>query len=230
MRRLFPNMFVTSLTAIALAGCNSNAPEHPTRIVSYVDCSPFASRIEKEEFYQHTKCGTIDSDGLIQLNAEVVALMDFPAFEKAVKNRNPEDLSMFPSHLQCLYFWPTIQGRGRGGLAYFNKDGRGRTTPAWDNRCLPFVEGLSFTYINGKVAYFDTDLNIANRTDYVFAFGRVVCSEVPHKYYKPGTYEHPEWRGGTCGKVDKNFDVVVPVKYAYEQVLTKGNENLEQTK
>jgi len=209
------------LSLMALGGCKPSISSELNNI-SYLDCSPFAWRIEKEEFYKHTKCGTVDEEGLIQLNQEVLNLMDFPRFMEAMKNRSDEDRQLWPPHLQCLPTYPAAYGRG--GQAYFNKDGKGRFSPSFDNMCWPFNDDISHTYENGKVVYFNGDLEIVKKTNYRFTTGRIVCSEAPYKYYKPGTYEHPERKGGQCGLIDASFKIVVPIKYSYEDVL-KMNKN-----
>ncbi len=223
---IFMNILLVLVLALT-SGCGSNQSSGK-EIMSYVDCSFFASRIEKEEFYQHTKCGTVDNIGLIQLNKDVVQLMDFPAYKSAVKERSAQDQSMFPSHLMCLYVWPAVSGTGRGGIAYFNENGKGRFSPMWDNTCSPFYEGMSVTYVDGNVAYFNEDLKIIKQTNYKFALGFNVCSEIPHKYYRPGTYEHPEWIGGKCGRINSNFEITTPIQYAFEEMprplkSNKGN-------
>jgi len=53
---------------------------------------------------------------------------------------------------------------------YVRKDGKAMKTLTYKHKADPFVEGLSRTKINGKIGFFNTNLDIVLKPIYDFAF------------------------------------------------------------
>ena len=53
---------------------------------------------------------------------------------------------------------------------YIRKDGKQRKTLTYKNAADPFVEGLARTKVNGKIGFFNTNLDIILKPIYDFAF------------------------------------------------------------
>jgi len=202
-----------------LSACTPSTSSQLTD-VTYLDCSPFAARIEKAAFYQHTECGTMDRNGLIKLKPETIELMDFPGHKLIRDSRTSISDLDYPNNMMCL---PIRDSVGNGYYsAYISEDGKGRTVPTYDAICTPFRSGISYSYINGNVAFIDTNLDVVKLTNYRFVLGRTVCTRPPRKYYKPGQFHYPKWVGGLCGAVDEKLNVSIPIKYEIQNIPYKN--------
>ena len=109
--------------------------------------------------------------------------------------------------------------------AYINEKGIAREAVSHhDIGCGSFSEnGLAQTHIKGKVAFFNSDLNVVRQTPFKLIEGDIGCIEMPKKHY-PITSEHHEWRGGDCYKIDSEFQ---PKEYRFEQVPTSNQDSDE---
>ena len=200
--------------ALILGGCGQAAPKLDKSVT--VDCSYFHMRTEIEAFLEHTSCGYSDAEGVLHISAETMQHFDSEEFKSGRDG-------WYPKGLSCL---PLSLSNGSTGLAYIAQDGRGRLSNFPNHGCQPFRNDVAISYVDGKAVFFDDKLNVVEQTDYVLAdpFYKhlaKVCSQLPEKDYFG---EHFEWKGGKCGYIDTEFNVVVPVEYAYEDAprLTGG--------
>ena len=137
---------------------------------------------------------------------------------------NYEFGSREPKGLRCF---PLRFSGGTVDYGYLAADGRARISDdPHDNGCQPFGNGVAISYVDGKAVFFDNDLKVVKATDYELAdpFYKhlaKVCTAAPDREYHG---EHFKWTGGTCGYIDTEFNVVVPIATSYEttQRLTGG--------
>lgn len=124
---------------------------------------------------------------------------------------------------------------GRGGVAfliseagayYFKRGGPTRRTLIYDNGPDTFSEGLARTIRDGKVGYFDRDLNIvvARVHDFGLPFQNgkaLVCRGCTFESHG----EHTAIVGGKWGAIDRRGTTVVPLLHSRaraEQLLKRG--------
>ena len=202
--------------AFALGGCSGPAPKLDKAVT--VDCSGFAGWTEIEAFLDQTSCGHPDAEGVLHISQETMRFF------------GPEDFNhghsygWQPQGLWCLTF---RLSDGSGGFGYLAPDGRARISNyPYDNNCQPFRNDVAISYVDGKVVFFDANLDVVKQTEYVLAnpFYKhlaMVCDILPEKEYHG---EHFQWRGGRCGYIDAAFNIVVPIITAYEETkrLTGG--------
>ena len=201
--------------ALILGGCGQAAPKLDKSVT--VDCSYFAGFLEVEALMKHTECGHPDGDGVLYISPETMQYFTPSGFNSGRDDWHPQGLSCLPLSLS----------NGSKGFAYIAADGRARLSNwPYDNDCQPFRNDVAISYVDGKALFFDAKLDAVKQTEYVLAdpFYKhlaKVCSQLPEKDYFG---EHFEWKGGKCGYIDTEFNVVVPVEYAYEDAprLTGG--------
>ena len=92
---------------------------------------------------------------------------------------------------------------------YIRKDGKAMKTLTYDNKADPFSDGLARTKINGKVGFFNSNLDIILKPIYDFAFpfhkGEAeICTGCKEK--KEG--EHSMLEGGKWQKINRNGLVI----------------------
>ncbi|CAA6820654.1 MAG: Unknown protein [uncultured Sulfurovum sp.] len=92
---------------------------------------------------------------------------------------------------------------------YIRKDGKKIQTLTYDNGADPFSDGLARTRVNGKIGFFNTNLEIVLKPIYDFAFpfheGKAeICTGCKEK--KEG--EHTMLDGGKWQKIDRNGLVI----------------------
>ncbi|CAA6827183.1 MAG: Unknown protein [uncultured Sulfurovum sp.] len=92
---------------------------------------------------------------------------------------------------------------------YVRKDGKKIQTLTYDNGADPFSDGLARTKINGKVGFFNTNLDIILKPIYDFAFpfhdGEAeICTGCKEK--KAGEYNMLD--GGKWQRIDRNGLVI----------------------
>ena len=92
---------------------------------------------------------------------------------------------------------------------YIRKDGKKMKTLTYDNEADPFSDGLARTKINGKIGFFNTNLDIILKPIYDFALpfhkGEAeICTGCKEK--KEG--EHSMLDGGKWQKIDRNGLVI----------------------
>jgi len=206
--------------ALILGGCSQAAPKLDKSVT--VDCSHFAGWTEIEAFWTdktHKTCGHPGLNGVLHISPETMKLFKPDYFER----NNGELVS---KELTCLTF---SLSDGTGGFGYLAADGRARISNyPYDNDCQPFRNDVAISYVDGKAVFFDANLNAVKQTNFVLAdpFYKhlaKVCSDLPKKEFGPHN-EHFAWVGGQCGYIDTDFNVVVPIEYAYENAprLTGG--------
>jgi len=202
------------MVIILPSGCQPIKSTEP-KVVGYLDCKWFYSRYEREKMLERENCGTIDENNFVQVDQEVIDLMDFSgskAYRKAHENlKYPRE---HPDNLHCI-MTNTLSG-DYGGMTYIHEEGHGRIATMFDNSCWPFSNNVSFGYIDGKVTYFNTELEIVKYTNYPFAWGRTVCSEKPIARYGPHK-EHNTWMGGKCGQLNNELEIAKPVDQPFEE-------------
>ena len=179
-----------------------------------VDCSPYYSNIEIEELLSQTNCGTSDDTGLIRIHKKTIDLVGF--------DTNSDKPQCFTLELS----------NGERFRAYVNKHGLGRQSYA--NRIFTCdginSNGLSRTFVNKKIAYFDLNMNIVHQTEYEFIDGSVICTEKPERYRPEGHLDY-QWRGGICGyramdvTIDGNETTIVPIQYPLDAIPFPENAN-----
>ena len=147
-------------------------------------------------------CGKIDKDGLLTINEEVLSRI-YPDSEG----------------LGCVYIYDTKEING--WYVVNTKNGKGRYIAFWtDNDCAPFSEGVNVGLSNGKVVFFDKNIDIVKRANYVYAhsfykgYSKVCLGDLVEKW-NPST-EHHSYYGGLCGYIDAKFNIVVPLNYVFE--------------
>ena len=100
-------------------------------------------------------------------------------------------------------------------LYYVNRRGKMASVLPFDNGADYFREGLARTRKNGKIGFFNSELDviIAPTWDFAFPFESgvaVVCEGcVPRRLFD----EHVALEGGKWGYIDKRGKVVVPLIY-----------------
>ncbi len=92
---------------------------------------------------------------------------------------------------------------------YIRKDGKEIRTLTYDNEADPFSDGLARTKINGKIGFFNTNLEIVLKPIYDFAFpfykGKAeICTGCKEK--KEG--EHSMLDGGKWQKINRDGLVI----------------------
>jgi len=108
------------------------------------------------------------------------------------------------------------------GWLFVKKDGSTIPTITFDNGADYFVENLARYTENGKIGFIDENGNIAIKAEYVFAFPfrnsyAIVCNgctPVPYDEYSVLT-------GGTWGCIDKNGNIVLPMKYRKNEIMSE---------
>jgi len=204
---------------LLLAACGAGNKVHVEAQI--IDCAPIALKVEVKALEKQTACGEMDSNGLIHINADTMKLIDFVFKEQDYRLYPNVEFDWHPEHLRCLPLYVSGEETSTkyiySGSAYINRQGLGRFSNAPKSYgCNMFNQqsGLAQTYINNKAAFFDKDLKVVIRTDYPFLYGDIVCSELPQRE----DIDHWEWFGGQCGRIDSDYNIVVPMKYPFEKV------------
>ena len=198
--------------ALFSIGCQASEKTHEQSKV--IDCSPIAMRVENDTLLTHVACGEMKPDGLIHLNNETMELIRFIFDDENYKLYPYESFDWHPANLRCL---PLSVSNEKIQSAYINAKGLGRfsSSPKMPS-CSNFIlrTNLAQTIVEGKVAYFDKDFNIVLKTNYPFIYGDIACSETPQKTEG----DHWDWFGGICGRIDTKLNIIVPIKYPYEDI------------
>jgi hypothetical protein len=132
-------------------------------------------------------------------------------------------LVLAPEHLQRMH-------RPEHGLAsalidgswhYIKPNGENVAVLTYDNGPDYFVNGLARALVNGKIAYYDTDLRqvLSPKYDWAWPFhdGRaLVCAGC--QLGSPDDDGHTPVIGGVWGYIDRSGNEIVPVKYARDAV------------
>lgn len=97
----------------------------------------------------------------------------------------------------------------KNSFYYIHKNGKEMETLTYDNGADPFSDGLARTKINGKIGFFNSNLDIILKPIYDFAFpfynGKAeICTGCKEK--KVG--EHSMLDGGKWQKIDRNGLVI----------------------
>ena len=197
-----------------LASCNPKIDKGVS-----VDCSGFSFTTEKDAFWTDKACGHQDTDGMLHISQETMKLFKPDEFKSNFGERDPKGLRCFPFRMS--------DADGKVDFGYLAADGRARISDdPHDNGCHPFRNGTAISYVEGKAVFFDKNLEVVKATDYALAdpFDKhlaKVCTVLPEKKFHG---EHFKWVGGTCGYIDTEFNVVVPIATPYESTarLTGG--------
>ncbi|CAA6798693.1 MAG: Unknown protein [uncultured Sulfurovum sp.] len=126
------------------------------------------------------------------------------------ENTIPSDY-INPSHLKELDFKgeEIISAFIDNSFYYIRKDGKKIQTLTYDNGADPFSDGLARTKVNGKIGFFNTNLDIVLKPIYDFAFpfhkGEAeICTGCKEK--KEG--EHTMLDGGKWQKINRDGLVI----------------------
>jgi len=97
----------------------------------------------------------------------------------------------------------------KNAFYYIRKDGKAMKTLTLKNKADPFVEGLARTKVNGKIGFFNTNLDIILKPIYDFAFPfyhgiAEICTGCQEQ--KAG--ENSMLMGGRWQKIDRNGLVI----------------------
>ncbi len=106
---------------------------------------------------------------------------------------------------------------------YLKPDGRFLPVIAYDNGADPYREGLTRSLLDGRIAYYNMDLELVLAPGYDWAWpfedGRALvcrgCSPAPTDG------EHTAITGGVWGYIDKSGKEVVAVRYTAAEVSSK---------
>ena len=208
--------------AFCLTSCDTKSSKsvHPNLGQSVsVDCSGFSFTTEIDAFWTDKTCGYQDAEGVLHISPETMKLFKPDEFKSDFGPRQPKGLRCFPFRMS--------DADGKVDFGYLAADGRARLSNwPYDNDCQPFRNDVAISYVDGKAIFFDKDLEIVKVTPYALAdpFYKhlaKVCTVLPEKKFHG---EHFKWVGGTCGYIDIEFNVVVPIATPYESTarLTGG--------
>jgi hypothetical protein len=182
-------LFIILLTSASLICCASNQ----------VSCA--YPELSTNEMVTAESCGVISNDGLFIINKDII-----------------EKINWNKDGTECAYVYGT---KNYDGWYNIIRSGVGRISPFWpDNSCEPFPFGIAVGLIKGKVIFYNRDLKVVKHTSYDWASGfergySKVCKGVLEKVYD--SYgDHFEYKGGTCGYIDANFKIIVPLNYSFE--------------
>ena len=153
---------------------------------------------DSRELEQTESCRTISEDGLLSLNSDII-----------------ENIYWNKYGLDCAFIYGT---KDQTGWYFINQKGAGRMSPfLQDNDCAPFTEGVAVGLSKGKVVFYDQSLEIVKHTEYVWAsrfdmgFAKVCKGDLQKEYDSGG--EHYQYKGGMCGFIDTDFNLVIPIEY-----------------
>jgi hypothetical protein len=140
-------------------------------------------------------CGTIDSNGKFVIDKKHLGNILFAKDEPAC---------VYASGPKVFYVLP---------------DGKSIEAQMYDNGCDYFSEGVARGAFKGKKVYFNKKLEIVIETPYetIFPFESgyaAVCNGVREEKAD----EHTGIKGGQCGYIDHTGKVIVPLKYAFENL------------
>lgn len=115
--------------------------------------------------------------------------------------------------------------RSEHGPFYFLKSGKARRTIYYDNGPDYFQEGLARTSWNGKMGFFNKQLDIVISPAYDFAFPFINgISMVCNGCTLEPDGEHRAVLGGHWGFINKAGNVIVPVKFTKSAAIKALNE------
>ena len=138
-------------------------------------------------------CGEISAEGTLALTKE-----------------HSNNINFGHDGLACIYI-------NRGRTFYVHKNGRSAEAQYFDNGCDYFVEGLARGRVDNKIVFLNKKLEVVIRTRFdsasPFANGyAAVCNGGQEE--KIG--EHVVMRGGKCGYINRQGELVVPLRYSRE--------------
>ena len=148
-------------------------------------------------------CGEIKKDDLLIINKEILPKINWSQYG-----------------LECIAVF-NVKDENKNGWYIVNQTGVGRISSFWtDNCCAPFREGMAVGLLDGKVIFYNQVLEIVKRTNYIWASGfengycKVCLGDLKKEKDKYG--DHDIYTGGLCGYINSKFEVVVPLKYPFE--------------
>lgn len=112
------------------------------------------------------------------------------------------------------------------GWLFVKRDGSVISTITFDNGPDYFVEHLARYRIDKKIGFIDESGNIVIKAQFDWAFPfinnhAIVCNGC--KEISEG--EHKSIAGGTWGSIDKNGNIILPIRYSQDEVRRKLNNN-----
>lgn len=151
---------------------------------------------EWPELLNLTRCGTIDSNGVLQVDGDLLKNIYFE--------------SAYPS---CILT--------RGRSFYVDPAGRASEAYFYDFGCDYFVEGLARSPSPQGTRFIDPALQVVISTPYQFALPfedgmAVVCNDLRHR--KELFDEHWMYVGGRCGYIDRKGILIVPMRYSIDEI------------
>lgn len=161
--------------------------------------------VQKSDEYKFGKtvfkdnCGVITNEGKLKLHNEHLLNIDFSQVQYS-----------------CIVVFTS-----KGLTEYFvNKSGKSISTVPFDG-CDRFSAGFARTEINGKIAFFNKNLDVVIKTDFnmaePFYFKHsVVCNGQPSeikKHEHEHEHEHGRRMSGKCGLINKKGELVIEPLY-----------------
>ena len=178
-----------------------------------IDCSPMIARLELFELESHTNCGSVDRSGLIEIDPETMKIIDHIYDDPRYSISHTAKMDWQPDHLRCV----AISINQKYKNAYLNREGIGRIVYGRSDLMCPSFHpktGLVRTLIDGKISLFDEDMVITKSTPFSFVQGDIICEEEPERTRG----DHWTWQGGKCGRINQDYEIIVAMKYPYEDV------------
>ena len=162
-------------------------------------------------FIISAKAEDFNSCGYIQKNTNLYELFDNCASYK------DSELKISKEHMKNLNFdkFGTASFFTSGQYFYVKPDGKFLPVLFYDNGADYFQEGLTRSLKNGKIEYYNTDLELVLSPDYDWAwpFGEgkaLVCNGCVLTSLEDG---HKALKGGLWGYINKEGKEIVPIKY-----------------
>jgi len=113
--------------------------------------------------------------------------------------------------LACIHF----PSKSKSDVFYFHKSGNSQRVVLFDNGCDYFEEGLARGFDNGQMVFINQQLETVLTPGYdlllPFHYGHSIVCNGPFMEEKRG--EHTLQKGGKCGLLNKQGDLVVKANY-----------------
>lgn len=145
-------------------------------------------------YWQFDDCGPMAGDRII------------------LKDEHFENMSFNPDGLACILF-------PGDNVFYINRDKESRRAYFSDNGCDHFKEGLARGFVDGEMVFINKSLELALAPGFErllpFDYGHSVVCNGPFVEEERG--EHTLSRGGSCGLMDHEGNLVVEAKHKMEE-------------
>lgn len=186
---------ILTLTSTLSSYANTQKTTETISAATHIIETCYFPTINTQEIETHHNCGTVTADNTLKISPSHLAKTHFSE-----------------NQLACFYL-------GNGQTFYINTHGETKLSKKYDNGCDPFIEGLSRSQENGKLAYISPNLDTVLKTHYdygkPFHQGFAIACKQPLEEVTVG--DHTVVLGGRCGLIDKNGREVVRPVYTMQQ-------------